>query len=70
MTIKGQKAGAKKKTIHKPATAIKILNIFRENGTCKKIKPQRNGYYFSYLETASLGTLDTPNSESGSKCWY
>lgn len=35
MTVKGQKTGAKK-SIHKPAKDIKILNIFHENGACKK----------------------------------
>lgn len=35
MTVKGQKTGAKK-SIHKPEKDIKILNIFHENGACKK----------------------------------
>lgn len=35
MTVKGQKTGAKK-NIHKSAKDVKILNIFHENGACKK----------------------------------
>lgn len=52
MTIKGQKTGAKKKkkSIHKPAKAIKILNVFHKNGACKKSNHKEMAITFLILK--------------------